>query len=679
MVEESRPIIAPTIESSDTLRQSASGLDISETNERQLMFEKMFEEANMIGNPARDLYDNVYSKIKNEPSISADEANQKYSVPGQLYFDKPIPESVARARQQRSLKALERDRILSSERVDNTPLQSAALFGSGALAVTIFDPINWINPTNGFANFLKMGAVAKTLGKAGVPVQYLNMADELLRGTPSLASAVKYGKNTQIAAGAARAAIDIGLPNLAEELWLHDTAINNGYDYDVASAAAYGFGMTGLAGLAGGLAGNALYKSVYKNFDTLKGIMNMDQAATKIIGDTFAMIDRAGDLAKIDSDVFSSLITKHTSDLISGRLPSLETTRALIAYSGHTKEISDFLSNLKAGKYAGIIDDATAKLLTVDDIRGLNKTDFNFKAWVMSSIDDLGSGEKLYRSLIDSNVLQKYAGKITNVKQVGDLIVNLKTQIGSLTTELRKLQADTANSTRSFKLKGELKGKIKTLKSDIESLQSYKSKTQLGKLDDFVSRTQKKDYTQTSSDVFRADYKKIVKRIKDRKMKSPAQWMSLSDKGREDLYKLYDMVDPRLFNEPSLDDLLKFSDEDLIAMHQVKILEKELSPMSREDAYKILKDEMVNPEARTIKAAEQKALTYDTEIQNSIKLNEMESSALSKELEVKLKNEKIKNDPEIKKVLDDYDKGLEKFKKDTLVDQKAFECLGGIL
>ncbi len=75
-----------------------------------------------------------------QPRISADEANEKYGLGGQLKFDEPIYESAAQLMYRRKVDENDRAYLISSG--STTGSRQAASFGVG-MAATLLDPINF--------------------------------------------------------------------------------------------------------------------------------------------------------------------------------------------------------------------------------------------------------------------------------------------------------------------------------------------------------------------------------------------------------------------------------------------------------------------------------------------------------------------------------------------------------
>lgn len=668
-----RPTLAPVREGFSVSRQSPQSLDISEADERGLMFEKMFEEANVLGNFAADLYGNFHSFATQEKKISAEEATKLYGQNGLLIFNEPITPSLAQARAARALKAEERNQILSTETLDNDTLQNIALFGSAASAI-LLDPVNYINVTGGLASFLKAGRVANLLSKAGFSDDVLRIADDVLTGR---VKGLGIGGNTAL--GFARGAVDVGLPNLVSEIGLYETAMNNGYDYEVMSAVGFGLGATGLGGTLGALSANMAYKSFYKSFKVASDINSVSE---KLFADTFTFLDVAPRMDLVNRETLELLITKHTSDLMEGKMPSVNVTRAILAYSGDQKLVTEFVDNLRAGKYAGIIDDDTAKALRASDIPALKRQGLDFRAWVAGALEE-GIGNKLFRPIIDSGIIQRYAGRLTNAKQIREVLSQLQTEISDLSSQVNQLNIKASTAGKKYRAghlakKQELEKQLGSKIQDHSTISSYGSKFHDDKMMGFLSRTETKDYTEVSSDTFRADYKKLVKRIKDRKTKSPSQWNNLSEKAREDLYQLFEMVEPNLSREPLLDDLLGFTDEELIALHQHKVLSKELGSLSREQAFDILKQELLDPEIKLRQKVNKSLDKIRNEAISETDISKLSGEQIQKDLDSILENSALKDDVELNRAFKMIDDELQEITERMKLETESYNCLLGI-
>jgi hypothetical protein len=672
MVNE-RPTLAPIREGFSVSRQSPQSLDISEADERGLMFEKMFEEANVLGNFAADLYGNFHSFATQEKKISAEEATKLYGQNGLLIFNEPITPSLAQARAARAAKAEERNQILSTETLDNDTLQNIALFGSAASAI-LLDPVNYINVTGGLAAFLKAGRVANLLSKSGFSDDVLRIADDVLTGR---VKGLGIGGNTAL--GFARGAVDVGLPNLVSEIGLYETAMNNGYDYEVMSAVGFGLGATGLGGALGALSANMAYKSFYKSFKVASDINSVSE---KLFADTFTFLDVAPRMDLVNRETLELLITKHTSDLMEGKMPSVNVTRAILAYSGDQKLVAEFVDNLRAGKYAGIIDDDTAKALRASDIPALKRQGLDFRAWVAGALEE-GIGNKLFRPIIDSGIIQRYAGRLTNAKQIREVLSQLQTEISDLSSQVNQLNIKASTAGKKYRAghlakKQELEKQLGSKIQDHNTISSYGSKFHDDKMMGFLSRIETKDYTEVSSDTFRANYKKLVKRIKDRKTKSPSQWNNLSEKAREDLYQLFEMVEPNLSREPLLDDLLGFTDEELIALHQHKVLSKELGSLSREQAFDILKQELLDPEIKLRQKVNKSLDKIRNEAISETDISKLSGEQIQKDLDSILENSVLKDDVELNRAFKMIDDELQEITERMKLETEAYNCLLGI-
>lgn len=138
--------------------------------------------------------------------LSVEEANERYSVPGRLTFDKPVHEAMAAWRQSIHQREAFRDEVISNADVGALELMGAGIAGS------ILDPAGiplWLVPELAAGRALRGAAAASRLGRLGSVSR-----GALIGGAEGVAGGVLYE---------------------AANLWLHHEAVT---DYDLGDAAA---------------------------------------------------------------------------------------------------------------------------------------------------------------------------------------------------------------------------------------------------------------------------------------------------------------------------------------------------------------------------------------------------------------------------------------------------------
>jgi hypothetical protein len=671
MAEQDTLISTPLGRTSFSIEgQSSNNLDITEAAERGVSFEKGFTEQSLVGSRAVDWFQQASAAIRNEPKLSAKEANEKYGVNGVIQFEEAIPESLAKARRDRALQSRERDAILEYESQDNTGLQNVGVVVSqigGALA----DPTTVLPIAGPTGNLLKAAAGMKVLESASA------LRGGLIVGAELLSS---QAPKAPLLAGAVRGVMDVTLPNAVTEGFLYDNAMKNSYDYNTGLTVAFIAGSIPLAaglGAFGTKMSAKAFNQGQKNTASIFGVMGDYE---KGLQDAYAFVERSTKYDVTNKKILDGIVTRQMAGLLDGAPMSQDAIRATLRLSDQTDDVQRFITNLQSGRYGSVIDEKTGRMLAIDDVANIRRAGADFKAFVINSADNVLSAGATFRTLANVSELGiKYGADINSIGKVDKLIKNLAQKVTELQTQIQKKSKDLGSvptgqrAAKNSELDS-LTRQLEALTKDTEDLKVFKTEKSANKLDDLISKTELKDYTQVTSDTFRADYKKLRDRIRGRKIKSADNFFSLSEDSQRDLYKLYTMLGEDVGQNRSLQDLLKFNDEELLMRHQNGIYKAELGTMSREQAIKILQDEYLSPEIQIRQAAKELSDKVEKEVTEyrDFELNSVED--LRAELETYV-GDMSKLDPEIKAEIDTIE---EQFIKESNFESgkvEAWNCV----
>jgi len=652
--------------------QTSSNLDISETAEAEVGLQKGFQELSLLGRPVQDLIQSITTS--GEDKLTPEQANEEYGVSGLIQFEEPIAPSLAKSRREAALASRERDSILAEESLDNTTLQNLRVGGYMILGA-LTDPTTFLPIAGPAGSLLKGAAELNMFRKSATFSKALGEGASLLKG---------LAPSRPLVAGAVRGALDVAVPNTVAEIALYHTAMNNGFDYDVANNAMWiGGGSTAAMGLSA-IGARAGAKAFYRGQENLFGGIN--RALTTVEEGLIKNADGNYFLANafnadvINKNIVDGLILRTTGDLMEGRVSSSQLTRAVLKLSDNEKDVLKFISNLEEGKYGHVIDEAQGKQLKIEVVSQLRKAGLDFKAFILNAIDDTLGSNKMFRSLVNiSEISAKYGDNANGLKNVSKLLDSMTQQIENLNAKVREAGNRAASATKSkragaFIEHQRLQKELTDLIKDTEILKSFKSQTAAGKLDKLISKTKLKDYNTVTSSTFMADYKKFRDRIKARKLKDTSNFFNLSESSQEDIYRLYSMLGEDVGSPSGLDDLLKLTDDELRMRHQTGVYKSELVPLSREEAFRIIKDELLGNEIKEKQAIKELSVQVDREVNLFRNVDDFSIEDLKNEIAMKEKAGFLEN-KELKAQIEELDNVTLKELGQEKGRQEAVNCI----
>jgi|GEM_PF-5416801 len=517
---------------------------------------------------------------KDDLTLSAAEATEKYGVAGKLNFNEPIPESIAKLRFNKFVDNQTRTEILDSAGRDNKGLE-------WFLQSFVYPTVPAI--AEGLAGGAIMGAGSKV-------AQFLISTNKLAK-FGALEKAVELGLVNPFALGSGTAT---GITRIAVGEAIYETILQtgikaqaerNGYDYDEF----IGLVSIAIAGGAGGLGGLFVGKQADKSLeifgktidDYIKGNVNVETLVDDIV---------SGGVLSVDAVTAS--VSKMMADVEMGKItdPQIITAIQRVNQSEVLRRQLDDLVN--AGSLDGIITKAEIDNLSDIDLYKI-RNELLFKSYLKRE----GNVQTQYLIQYAEELNQKLATLETqkafneNLGNVG-IVESIQKTINNLLLEKSSIEAS-----RTLEFNNIVDETLAKAKKE-----GYIKSTRISEKFAEITPT---NPSQLTFEEFLNEYKILANNIRTQKVLSLESFLTLKEATRINIAKLFRLVDP-ITDNFKFKDLLNLSDKDLQAAYTKHLFGRQnMQAMTLEQAQKVLKETFT--ENKAVEKEIAASLTKETE------------------------------------------------------------------
>ena len=531
---------------SDRVRQDTSKIPLSTSTELSNIFEEATREGLLISPAINAVREAIAGQ--DSPEISAQEANERFGIPGELEFKESLPEAVANIRLENHRKYVENKQIHDIADNDNDFLDNTRNTLAFLATATFLDPTTYlVSPIKGLASLASVAKGAGFLNK-------IPMASKILAGTEkALMNPALLGG--PIRTGIVRGLVDEGITQGLTEAALFDQAQKNGYDYDV------------LMSVGAVLFGGAVRGAGEVFTSTRPGT---------VVNHLFD-IDNYTQTKALSKQSFDGLVSRVADDLANGSITDLSVAKAVMKLDSEANLTELFQQRVFQG-----LDN----IFTRTELDNLTRQDIFTAKPLMGML----------RNLQDSGLLER------GVRNIEDIPVPAKFQ-GLEIKSLQKVESLLKENNDLLKRFGNQKSKLaREIVAQDEYLKAAKNQLVKDNINDIYLTAERQGFTNgkqikdMSLDEYKQTYSELIENIrKKRTSKSLDSLLNKKSQTRIDIANLHRLIDPEVSNF-ELDDLFDLDIGDLEAAHaKHRYFDEALNEMSELEARNVIAQYAENP------------------------------------------------------------------------------------